>query len=722
MKKIYSFLLCMSFCLFTVYSQNLLKDSDFEAYKDGEIELIVGQHNVTNDGVWYQVTEGTSIDLFDVTVEQDTDQGTVALMSTQSGASTSWWMNMLSQKISTLPQKQFYKLSFDAKSTTSGATISAKVYCNDGGHKYILRKDFDPVASPLSSGSTFDIKITTDEWTRYEVDFDFSQICNSTASPSGVGSSYAITPTSDEMLATCRLDLQAFKPLPCEIYIDNIKLEAVIEYIEVPDEGPFLLNRTFEDIETIERVETEFEKYLNIPGEWFFYAEPGLAGIDFSTAEVKQDAIQGNVASLINGNPAPSWWGHVLKQRLAAKAKPMSYRVGFYAKSTGSATATIMVTTKSRYQEKAEFILVEGFDPVTKETHSGARYDFKTSDEWTYYEGVFDFAQKCNSYNSPKGSGADYAITSTDDDFLANCYFELINNTASSELFVDNIVIEEVETNTEIRNPGFEDDNYTPIKLKGDLTLGQHSGRWVLVNKTTQETAVSVYSDDANTGTRSMKLDITDLGSYPRYNCFIAMDLYEVPAGKYVFKFASKATADDVPFRLDAYLYYGSDVKAITGTDGENINIDGIATEAAGLKMFKTELGWTNYEQKMTVADDASMMRIFIRPNIDGLGAAGAKTDVLPMSYYFDDFSIQLATSVGIVSDKENDGINIYHENGTLFIKGIQKADVSVYAINGTLVKEAVNVSEFNSSLSEGTYVVKIVKNNGVKTTKVLIN
>lgn len=709
-------------------AQNVIMNGDFELA--GTTIDVVTSTATPEPGIWatYLAKDKTG---FTIETQQDTEYGTVAVLATESAA-PGWYQHFLMQNIASAPKAEVYRLSFDIKSTSATkAKLTTQIYC--GNNNYVFRDGFDLQGGKAGgSASTYEVQ-ATDAWQHIELLYDFSQMCNNVNSPKSVNkvdtpdedlTLFKVEPTTEALLNQCRLTINAYKAKPNVLLIDNIKLEPVNSeppYTEVPDEGDLLVHNDFEGITTLNRMTAETDKFADTPGEWYFYAEAGLAGIDGSTAEIKDAGDPyGNVVSLINGEKVPSWWGHTLMQRLAAKAQPAIYRLSFYARSNAQSKATVMVNTKQRGADKAEFVLKEGFDPIKSATSSGARYDITTSSTWQYYECTFDFSQKCNNYNSPSGVGETYAITPTDNDFLQNCYLSILNQTGSSELMIDNIAIEEVLTYTTMQNTGFEENMALPIMLTEDLALGAHSGQWVLVAKGQEVGNVSVSSSEASTGEKSMKLDVEELSNKARYSFFMAMDLYEVPGGDYIFKFSSKADKADIPFRLDIYAYNGSDAQAITGADGSVLTTTGIDNASAGLKMFTTTTSWVDYAQKLTIPEDISMLRIFIRPNITSLGAAGPQADSFPMSYWFDDFTLEKSKPVGVENIQSGD-IGISVKDGRLSLNGLNSANIVIYTIQGAMVDTVSLSGDSTYSLKQGVYIVKVQSQHETKAIKVLV-
>lgn len=660
---------------------------------------------------------------FTITSQDETGKGKVLTLET-TDAAPGWYEHYLMQKPAISPKIGTYRLSCDIKTTsTPAAKLSILAELGAG---YALKEGFDKEATPKASGARYDFTATT-EWQTVEMEYDFSQICNNINAPSSTAD-WAVTPATETDLASSCLRFNCANSKGTVLLIDNVKLILVGSepepepelplYEEVPATGVLLKDNNFNDITEITRYSAEAAKYLGTAGEWYFYAEKELAGIDDSKAELKSEEGRGNVVTLANGSQLPSWWGHSLIQRLAAQTKPTIYRLSFYAKSNANSKATVLINTKKKDDGKAEFMLVEGFDPIAAPTKTGARYDIATTGEWQYYECTFDFSQKCNNYNSPSGVGDGYAITPIEDEeFFKNCYLNIFNSTAGTVLEIDDVALEELQTSQTILNPGFEEEIALPIRITTDLGLGSHSGQWVLVDKG-GKTALSV-STEAKSGSKSMRLDVTELPNYPRFNTFLAMDLYEFPVGDYVFKFASKSDKAEAPFRLDVYAYNGDAKQAITGVDGEILTE--VPADDKGLKMFKTATSWVDYSQNMTIPEN-SMIRIFIRPNIDGLGSAGADLESLPISYWFDDFSLELAPPPVGVDALGSTKLNVYTENNALNVCGAENADIAIYGINGVMINHIENVTgSFTCPLDKGAYIVKVVAADGAKTIKVLI-
>lgn len=673
-------------------AQNLIKDGGFDS---GIFEQNTGDPDNANNGgsrgVWYYKTHAnTNVDI----VDMEGERGNV--ISIERTGTLSWFTSFIAQWIDGAATREYYKLTFKAKRESGEGMLRTHIKAVGSQHFFILKD-----GENIDYSAQKDIPLTN-EWQTYEIEYDFNTVVNTTYS-----SNKEFLPATDEQLSSFFITLYPHAN-NTKILIDDVKLEPLKTFEPAPDEGELLWNTDFESVNDIpRRTILNTDKFSEVMGEWYFYAEPGLNGIDESTAEIKEEGgTRGKVASLKNGNTVPSWWGHTFMQRLAAKPQQNIYRVSFYAKSNAQAKAFVMINTKRPEDSKAEYILKEGFDPVATPKSSGARHEITTSANWQYYECTFDFTQKCNNYNSPEGVGEAYAITPTDDDFLRYCYLAIFNNTGSSELLIDNINIEEIDTYTEMQNTGFEDNNALPIKLTSDLSLGSHSGQWVLVAKNEDKGDVFVTSDQAKSGEKSMQVEVEELTNRARYSFYLVMDIYEVEAKDYIFRFHSKASLADVPFRLDAYVYNGESAQAITGNNGEILTSEGVETSAAGLKMFNTNTDWTEYQQRMTIPEN-SMIRIFIRPNITGLGAAGPQADSYPMTYWFDDFSLEEATTDNI-KDISGNNLKVTSHKGALQISNLENNDLLIYSLNGILIRQLENVSgEITCPLSQGAYIIE---------------
>lgn len=704
-----------------VFSQtNILSDGGFETdtyYGTNNLEVAriytltaLGENTQTGNPTmnaesivknkWYRKCIANSGFFSSLLFDTDSQEGSKSLrlrignnyQTSENSFVKNWDANVLMQFID-LDKTKKYQIKFFAKNIMNCDSLYVGLIAN----------------AKIISGTKW-VKGISNEWSEFTVEIDPS-----------VNVVYTDTDFAKSAIVigqTNTLNSEFKTAQAVEILVDNIRLFEVADasWEPAPDTGNLLHNGNFNALTSIPRKKIKGDdKFSKTLGEWYFYAETGLNGIDNSKGEIKQEGGNfDNVVSLSNGSPLPSWWGRKLAQRLAAKPGQNVYRISFYAKSNAQSEAAIFINTLNPQTGKEEFILVEGFNPTTSPNSSGARYGIKTSNEWKYYECTFDFSQKCNNYNSPNGVGAAYAITNTNDIDLSYCFLTFLNNTASSELLIDNIVIEEIATHTEIQNPGFENSDALPVQLSADLTLGAHSGRWVLVSKGVQDGSVSISNTEAKTGDKSMKVNAVDLTSTARYNFYLVMDIYEVPPMDYSLKFSTKADKADIPFRLDVLAYDGSTPQAIVGENGESLTTEGVTTSSAGLKIFKTDTEWVDYRQRLTIPEN-SVVRIIIRPNIEGLGSHGPAADSFPMNYWFDDFKLEEYSETSFKSTLNNN-IFLNAENGQLKVSGLEKTDLAVYNLSGVKVRETLNATgEMFYSLPRGVYIVKFSEQQPVK-------
>lgn len=647
----------------------------------------------TKKGYWYYKNLSTNVGV--TIVDNDAERGKVARI--ERTGSVSWYNAFLAHWSAGTARRDYYRLTFKAKLESGTGKLRTHIKVGNTQQFMILKGGED-----INYSAQKDVTLT-EEWAEYYIDYDFNTVVNTL-----YAADKEFSDITDEQLSDLFV---VFYPQAdaTTILIDDVSLKPHKFFEPAPEEGDLLLNTDFENVNSIPRkIIANDDKFSEVMGEWYFYAEPGLNGIDDAKAELKDDDTHGKVVALTNGSAVPSWWGHTFMQRFAAKPNTNIYRLGFYAKSNSTnAKVFVMINAIRPGDAKAEYVLREGFNPVATPKGSGARYEITTSSEWQYYECTFDFSQKCNNYNSPEGVGDAYAITSMDDDFLSYCYLAMFNQTGSSEILIDNISIEEIDTYTEIRNPGFETNDALPVKLTTDANLGSHSGQWVLVAKNQEIGNISVTSDEAGSGDRSMQLDVTTLTSRARYNFYLVMDIYEVEEKTYTLNFKSKASAADVPFRLDVYAYDGDNPQAITGENGEILVTEGIGDSGAGLKIFTTTTEWTDYSQRMTIPEN-TLTRIFIRPNITGLALHGPLDGSFPMTYWFDDFELVEYDITSVDPTAENN-IAAFSQNGTLYISDIQNADVAVYNTTGQLIRQSFNVNgQVSYQLEKGVYIVQV--------------
>lgn len=723
---------------------NWLSNGDFEA-ADKTLETVTST-SAAAKGDWatYLVDGKTG---FSVGLETDDATHNKVAKIVVADGNPSWYQGYLMQNVEYPLKAEKFQLVFDAK-CTSGASLnlSAWIYI-DNGKSYALKTGFDKEKTPGASGARYD-QNTTAEWKTFTLDFDFAQKCNDINSPQSKGDAWVASATTEAELASCRVAFNTNKKVGT-VLVDNVKLIPINPdtkpdgldpnpdpdpdpqpdpdpefptYVDVPDNGPLLQNNGF-DVESIQTWRTKDEaKFLGYTGTWYFYAEPEKdIPTDASTVEVKvSEDSHGKVVALTNTNAVNinSWWGRDLIQRLGAKVKPVTYRLGFYARSASGAKGKVNIALKKKEGTKVSgYALFDGFVPEEHPKSSGTTLEFSTSTEWQYFEQVFDFSKMANSIWSLGTS--DKILPVEDEELFKNVYLCFWNNTASSTLEIDDVSLELMETNTSILNPGFEENVALPIKIGTDLAVGAHSGQWVLVN-TYGKTDVSI-SDEPHSGTKSMQVTTTELGRYPRSQQYLALDLYEVPAGDYLFKFANKSDKAEAPIRIDVYVYSDeSNFQAVTGTDGDKYETVGDADK--GLVVYKTTTNWTEYNQKVKVQENA-VVRLIIRPNITGTGSHGAPEDfTLPVSYWFDDFSFEKDTDVSIHAGGAVSKVNVYASEGEVKIAGLENATAAIYNINGSLIDQISGVNgTIGRSLMQGSYIVKVVSNDITHTAKVLV-
>lgn len=732
---------------------NWLSNGDFEA-TDKTLERSTS--NATPAKGDWAIYAQNGQDTFVGTLKQETNYGKVAEITGSS--SVSWYKAYLMQNVQYPLKAEKYQLVFDAKNVSGNTNISAWIYL-DNGNTYALKTDFDDKGGESkASGARYDF-VGTAEWRTFTADFDFAWQCNNINAPS---STWEKTVTAAADLANARVAFGT-NAKAGTFLIDNIKLvpvnpntkpddvdpepepdpeptvpadPAFPDYVTVTDEGDFLKDGGFDlDVDTIQTWRTlDKGKYLGDTGHWYFYNEDKTGVDPYASIAKIQDSgdSHGKVVALINKKPINSWWGHDLLQRVGVKLQPMTYRLSFYIRSNSGATGKVNIALKEKDAVKCSgYALLDGFVPAEHPKSSGTTPNFKATTEWQLMEYVFDLSKMATTIWSPTSGTtpeteaeaiANYIQTIANEELWENAYLCIWNETASSTLEIDDVILEPIDTYTSIQNPSFETNTLLPIMIGDNPAPGVRSGQWVVVNKREGVMNLSVDGESAFDGQRSMKLETVNAARYPRLDQYMAMDIYEVPEGNYTFNFAAKASQKDAPIRVDIYVYSDSEnFKAVTGENGDNYELDTDASH--GLKVFNATTDWVEYSQPVVIPENM-LVRLIIRPNIKGTNNTGLPSDyALPVSHWFDNFSfneVQGPNNINAGANDEKVQVNVL--NGLVQVAGLENANVAIYSVNGSLIDQIDNVNgTVAHSLAQGLYIVKVVSATTTHTVKVLV-
>ncbi len=749
MKKNLLFVSLLAFSMSASAQFNWLQNSDFE--DTNKTLNRVESYKTAEVGNW-AVYAQKGMDAFKA--ELVTDDATHGQVVKLTGASSvSWYKAYLMQTPAYALKAEEYILKFDAKLVSGSDKLAALIYTAD--EQYVAKSGFDPETQPKASGARYDQALTA-EWASYELKFNFAKKVNNVNSPEKV-TDYKFTDVQESDLASCRIVFNT-NAKNLTYLIDNIQLipvdpntrpdgvdpEPPVDpeqpeepevpadpefpaYQEVTAEGDFLKDGSFDvENDTIQVWRTvDKAKYLGDFGHWYFYneAKEGINPFASRAAIVDAGDSHGKVVALINGENISSWWGHNLLQRVGVIMEPMTYRVSFYARSNSGAKVKFNLSLKKKDDLKGTgFALIDGFVPEEHPKSTGTTPQFAVTTEWQMYETVFDLSKMAETIWSLGTS--DKILPVEDEELLKNVYLAIWNETANSTVEIDDVVIEPVATYQTIQNPGFETNLLLPVmNTVEDAPLGMRSGQWVVVNKREGKMTLSIDDATSSEGERSLKMEIAAASKYPRMDQYMAMDLYEVPAGTYEFSFDAKTSQEGAPVRLDTYVY--SDItapafQAITGKNGETY--EDVGNTDKGLYNPALTAEWTTYKQIITLEENV-MVRFFIRPNIEGLGAAGLwKELTFPVSYWFDNFKLEKHVSEVTIDANEAVAVQVSAVENGICLAGLDNAQVAVYDVNGALVNRMEKVDgQVACTLVPGAYIVKVVSAQYAQTVKVLV-
>lgn len=438
---------------------NVLANSDFEGSTAGAIEPVTGAGTVVGD--WSVYLKNGKTGFSGEIVTENGEHGNVVKMSYASGPG--WYEAYLCQNIKDNTVKaEVYTLSFDAKLVDGNALVRTWIYLNNAtDNKFALKEGFDGAATPTLSGTAADFALTS-EWQHFTLNYDMSKYCNSYNSAGSNG--WIAENTTEAMLEKVRVCFNT-NVKNATIILDNIKLEPVNggtvdpdptpdpepdpepevpadpelpAYVEVDENGVFLMNGDFEDAAPIQIWRTKDEsKFLGYTGTWYFYQEQkdGVE-LDASVVTLEDDAEHGKVAALTNAAKIGDWWGRCLMQRVGRKLEQGVYTLGFYARADGNAQLRICFPMKLKEGVKvAGYAVKEEFEYKDGSKASGTLYDVSPAYQWTYYEQNFDFSRMINTIWSV--SSADAILGIDNEEVLSNVYLSMWNNTASQTLLVD---------------------------------------------------------------------------------------------------------------------------------------------------------------------------------------------------------------------------------------------------------------------------------------------
>lgn len=730
---------------------NWLQNSDFEA-ADKTLER-VESYKTVEAGNWAAYAQAGQDAFTAELVKDEADASHGQVVKLTGSSKVSWYKAYLMQVPAYALKAEEYILKFDAKLVEGSDKLAVLIYTAD--EKFVAKSGFDPTVHTKASGARYD-QALKEEWATYEVKFNFAKKVNNVNSPEKV-SDYSFTDTQVSDLAACRIVFNT-NAKNLTYLIDNIQLipvnpatkpdgvdpEPPVDpeqpdvpevpadpefpaYQDVTAEGDFLKDGSFDvENDTIQVWRTlDKAKYLGDFGHWYFYNETKEGVHPFASRAAVVDAgdSHGKVVALINGEKINSWWGHDLLQRVGVIMEPMTYRVSFYARSNSGAKVKFNLSLKKKDDLKGTgYALIDGFIPEEHPKSSGTTPQFAVTTEWQMYETVFDLSKMAETIWSLETS--DKILPVEDEELLKNVYLAIWNETANSTLEIDDVVIEPVATYQTIQNAGFETNTLLPVmNTVEDAPLGMRSGQWVVVNKREGKMTLGVDEATASEGNRSLKMEFTAASRYPRIDQYMAMDLYEVSAGTYQFSFDAKTSQEGAPVRLDAYVYTditAPEFMAITGENGDKYEVVGNVDKGLNRAFLTTE--WSSCKQVMTLEENA-MVRLFIRPNIDGLGAAGLWEDLaFPVTYWFDNFKLEkYVPEVSVDANGVADVQIAVVENG-IQLAGLDNAQVTVCDVNGTLVSRIENAEgQAACSLMSGAYIVRVVSAQGVQTVKVLV-
>lgn len=448
--------------------------------------------------------------------------------------------------------------------------------------------------------------------------------------------------------------------------------------------------------------------YQTFPGMGYWY--PHLSGNNQNTIYITPDLTRNNrnAAGIKITTANAGNWTRGLAQRISAPDKGI-YRVGFWGKIASQEVGkSSSIRVYLRINDTSSTTWDKGglFYFSRKDVNYVSRDELLTED-WAYYTLDFDLNKKALK------DGYTESEQTTDDDIRDfSIYFSNYNKANGGDILITGVTMTKVDNTTTPStwyNPGFEESYAVPFLLlnaAGNPIRAQAAttkGEWVLSlmdgvgDPDNSQATVLIDSTQANSGKRSMKLDVKKTADFSKV--FLATTLFNLPKDDYVFSCYVKTSINAVPFRIDIDNYNIQKASAKVGfpfSDAATVRSNQLSTTA-----------WVKYEVNFNNTHMSDTLSIAIRPNIMSTGSPGEWSNT-EVKYWFDDFSIVKKDFTSTKSFLNDNCLKV-----TIIDKVVKASNVTSWVeimdLNGRILDRKMptnNMVEFFVN-NQGVYIIR---------------